>query len=200
MTNRFFYILLTVIASAFDVVATEPVKQKNSVEHKVTEDLYSDAFSMPSIVTAAGMELLMSDDRGNSVVVDDMIEFAKKHMGTRYRRGGKSPAGFDCSGFTSYVFDQFGYKLGSSSRDQYLQGEPIEKEAVMPGDLLFFNGRSIGLRVGHVGIAIDSDPETGVVTFIHAAIAGGIRIDKTSAPYYSRRYLGARRVICPSQK
>ena len=139
------------------------------------------------IVPAAGMEVL--DDIDNSeaaIMAADMIEFAKKYLGTRYVRGGKSPKrGFDCSGFTSYVFSQFGYSLGASSGDE-----------VSKGDLLFFTGRnSRNRRVGHVGIAIDNNPVTGEITFIHAAISGGIRIDRISAPYYAARFIGARRVL-----
>ena len=63
------------------------------------------------IVPAAGMELLDDLGGGNSDMVADMISYAKKFMGTRYVRGGKSPKGFDCSGFTGYVFRQFGYNL-----------------------------------------------------------------------------------------
>lgn len=149
------------------------------------------------IVPAAGMELLEDiDDSETSVMVADMISYAKKFLGTRYVRGGKSPKGFDCSGFTSYVFSQFGYSLKASSAAQYGQGEKLSRDEVCPGDLLFFTGRnSRSGRVGHVGIALSNDPETGEITFIHAAISGGIRIDRISAPYYSARYMGARRVM-----
>ncbi len=129
-------------------------------------------------------------------MIADMISYAKKFIGTRYVRGGKSPKGFDCSGFTSYVFKQFGYSLSASSAAQYNQGDKIERDEVMTGDLLFFTGRnSRSGRVGHVGIAIDNNPETGEITFIHAAISGGIRIDRISAPYYAARFIGAKRVF-----
>ena len=149
------------------------------------------------IIPAAGMELL--EDVDNSVdaaMLSDMIAYAKKFIGTRYVRGGKSPKGFDCSGFTSYVFRQFGYDLNSSSSSQYCQGKKISRDEVSAGDLLFFTGRnSRSGRVGHVAIAIDNNPETGEITFIHAAISGGIRIDRISAPYYAARFIGARRVL-----
>ncbi len=149
------------------------------------------------IVPAAGMEVI-EDVEGddNAEMLADMIAYAKKFIGTRYVRGGKSPKGFDCSGFTSYVFRQFGFSLNASSSAQYGQGEKIERDEISAGDLLFFTGRnSRSGRVGHVGIAIGNNPETGEVTFIHAAISGGIRIDRISAPYYSARYIGARRVM-----
>lgn len=152
------------------------------------------------IVPAAGMELLGdiddADNADNALMIADMISYAKRFIGTRYVRGGKSPKGFDCSGFTSYVFDQFGYSLSRSSAGQYGQGVKLSRDEVAAGDLLFFTGRnSRSGRVGHVGIALSNDPETGEITFIHAAISGGIRIDRISAPYYASRYIGARRVM-----
>lgn len=148
------------------------------------------------IVPAAGMELLNDLGGGNSDMVADMIAYAKKFMGTRYVRGGKSPKGFDCSGFTGYVFRQFGYNLNASSAAQATQGVQIKREEAEPGDLLFFTGRnSRSGRVGHVGIVIDNDAVTGEITFIHASVSSGISIDRVSAPYYAKRFLSVRRVL-----
>lgn len=128
-------------------------------------------------------------------LIADLLSEANSHLGTRYRRGGKTPKGFDCSGFTGYVFNKIGYRLGASSREQFARdGYKVSDSEVAPGDLLFFKGRSRN-SVGHVGIAISADHSTGDITFIHSATSGGIRIDHTSAPYYRARYLGARRVI-----
>ncbi|MDE5635013.1 MAG: C40 family peptidase [Muribaculaceae bacterium] len=127
-------------------------------------------------------------------LVADLLNEASQHMGIRYVRGGKTPKGFDCSGFTSYVFRQFGYSLSASSKGQFGQGVEINPEDVRPGDLLFFKGRN-SRTVGHVAIAVNNDPESGDISFIHAAVKGGIRIDRVSTPYYSKRYIGARRVI-----
>ena len=130
----------------------------------------------------------------NMQLIADLLDEAHKHIGTGYRRGGKTPKGFDCSGFTGYVFRQFGMQLGASSRDQYLQGLEISNDEIQPGDLLFFKGRS-ARQVGHVGIAVKNDPKTGEITFIHSATSGGVRLDRVSAPYYSKRFMGARRII-----
>lgn len=149
------------------------------------------------IVPAAGMEILgdIDDSSADLAMVDDMLKYAYKFIGVRYVRGGKSPKGFDCSGFTSYVYRQFGYSLSPSSSTQFTQGHKVSRGELQPGDLVFFTGRSSRSgRVGHVGIAVDADPVSGEVTFIHAA-RGGIQVDRLSAPYYASRYLGARRVI-----
>lgn len=149
------------------------------------------------IVPAAGMELLSEPGQSeeSAALTADMLGFAKRFMGTRYVHGGRSPKGFDCSGFTSYVYANFGYTLSPSSSVQSTQGRKVKRKEVQPGDLLFFTGRaSRSGRVGHVGIAISADPVSGEITFIHAA-RSGIRIDKLSAPYYAARFLSARRVL-----
>lgn len=208
-------------AAAFTAVADEPSLAVKAAPDK-PEWLDPDNMTFASvqktnafqIVPAAGVEILDHDEEPiepaqgfqealaqfedeTSAMITDMIGYAKKFIGTRYRRGGKSPkGGFDCSGFTSYVFDQFGIRLNNNSGSQFTQGTPVERMEVEPGDLVFFKGSaSRSSRVGHVGIAIDNNPETGEITFIHAATSGGIRIDKVTTPYYRARYLGARRVI-----
>lgn len=129
-------------------------------------------------------------------MVADILDYAKSFLGRPYLRGSKGPKAFDCSGFTSYVFKNFDIGLNASSSSQYGQGEGIDITEVRPGDLLFFGGRQgSNKRVGHVALAVDVDDD-GTVTFIHASTGGGIRYDKyPDGGYYSRRYIGARRVI-----
>lgn len=128
--------------------------------------------------------------------VGDMIDYAKTLIGTRYRRGGMSPDGFDCSGFTGFVFDRFGYKLNRTSRDQYTQGEEVAADDLQPGDLVFFTGRRRNGRVGHVGIVVGVDRERRSIEFIHSSTSRGVRIDSyPDGGYFSKRYIGARRII-----
>lgn len=131
------------------------------------------------------------------VLVNDMLDMARTFMGVRYRYGGTTPKGFDCSGFTSYMFSQYGYDLKRTSREQYnCNGELVDRYQVQPGDLIFFTGRnSRSNRVGHVGIVIDGDPVTGEITFIHSATSSGITIDTTNDPYFSKRFVAVKRVI-----
>lgn len=137
----------------------------------------------------------LDEDARRQSRAQDIITYAHRFLGRPYRRGGKGPNAFDCSGFTSYVFRHFDTRLGASSRDQYLQGEAVATSDVRPGDLLFFSTRRAGKTVGHVGIAVDVD-DAGKISFIHAAIRGGIRVDTyPDGGYYSHHYIGARRVI-----
>ncbi len=120
---------------------------------------------------------------------ENIVEFAKQYLGYDYVAAGKSPSsGFDCSGFTYYVYGQFGYNLGGSSGSQAGAGEEVPESKMEPGDLLIFNDSS-NSRVGHVGIYI------GDGEFIHAANPSrGVVIDDVDSSYYSQRFVSARRL------
>ena len=123
--------------------------------------------------------------------IKELLDYATTFKGTRYRSGASSPKGFDCSGFTSYVFSKFGYSLTRSSRSQINDGEKVEKNNLKPGDLVFFNGRAVGKRIGHVGIVTEVDSAKGQFKFIHASNSRGVTVSTSEEPYYKRRYVGA---------
>lgn len=127
--------------------------------------------------------------------INEIIDFSKQFIGLPYRRGSKGPKSFDCSGFTSFVFKNFGYKLGSSCVTQVKQGIKIEAEELKTGDLIFFKGRNIkSKRVGHVGIVVSND-EDGNITFIHAC-RRGVKIDELNkSSYYKPRYVTGLRIF-----
>ncbi len=131
-----------------------------------------------------------------SALQSELVDFASSFIGTRYRHGAKGPKAFDCSGFTSYVFKNFGMNLSSSSSAQGVQGRKINKEEVMVGDLMFFSGRRGGKNIGHVGMVVDVDELTGKIKFIHAATSQGVVIQSfPDNGYYSQRFLQFRRVL-----
>ncbi len=112
----------------------------------------------------------------SQTMLKDLLCEAHRHLGKPYSRGSKGPSAFDCSGFSSYVYSQFGISLGASSRDQYLQGDPIERKELREGDLVFFTGRRGGGPIGHVGIVVSADNDTGTFRFIHASNTQGISV------------------------
>ena len=120
----------------------------------------------------------------------EVVEYAKQYLGYKYVAGGSSPSiGFDCSGFTIYVYKHFGISLNRSSRDQIKNGVAVSKNNLQPGDILIFNGSS-NTSIGHVGIYVGGND------FIHAANSReGVIITSLSSSYYQKRYVGARRVI-----
>jgi cell wall-associated NlpC family hydrolase len=119
-----------------------------------------------------------------------MLDTALQLRGSPYRNGGSGPDGFDCSGFTQYVFGQHALHLPRETRDQFRIGESIRRRDVAPGDLLFFTTSARG--ASHVAIAINDDE------FVHApSSTGTVRIERLSSTYWSRRFLGARRITPP---
>lgn len=119
-----------------------------------------------------------------------VVEYAKQYLGYKYVSGGASPStGFDCSGFTTYVYKHFGISLNRSSKDQIKNGVAVEKSDLQPGDLVVFNNDA-NTKIGHVGIYI------GDGNFIHASNpSDGVKITTLLSGYYKQRYVGARRVI-----
>ncbi len=125
---------------------------------------------------------------------DTLITYAKSFMGDRYRRGGTSEKGFDCSGFTMMVFRKYGIKLPHTSAGQSFMGVEVPKKLISKGDLLFFRGRNSRRRgIGHVGIVISEKGEP--VQFIHSSSSSGVRIDRLDAEYYRKRFMKATRVL-----
>lgn len=129
----------------------------------------------------------------SSQMINDLLVEAKKHIGKKYVHGTHGPNTFDCSGFTSYVYKQFGFNISPGSRMQYTQGTPVARNDLRKGDLVFFTSRSSGKNVGHVGIVWEADNEKGTFKFIHASIRG-VRISDFEG-YYVPRYIGAKRII-----
>jgi len=124
----------------------------------------------------------------SSRVSGSLIETAKSNLGIRYRWGGTSRGGFDCSGFVSWVYAKHGVKLPRTSIQQSTHGAAVPKSSLATGDLVFFKTTRSN-RVSHVGIYI------GGGKFIHASSGtGSVTISSLNDGYYSKRYAGARRV------
>ena len=110
------------------------------------------------------------------------------YLGVPYVWAGRSPSGFDCSGFIYFVFDQLGYGLPRMADGQFEVGIPVSRNALQPGDLVFFSTYEPG--PSHVGIYLGNDQ------FIHASSgAGYVTVTSLGNPYHRDRYIGARRII-----
>jgi cell wall-associated NlpC family hydrolase len=116
-----------------------------------------------------------------------LIETALAFRGAPYRNGGSDPTGFDCSGFTQYVFARLGVALPREVHDQYKIGKKIKLDDIAAGDLVFFH--TVERGASHVGIVIADDQ------FVHAPSSKGVvRVEHLSSSYWSRRFVGARRI------
>lgn len=129
-------------------------------------------------------------------VADAIIKEAGRHLGKPYLYGGNGPQSFDCTGFTCYVFNKFGYKLSRSSADQAHDGREVRGgyEKFQKGDIIIFGGRNSKKTPGHVGIFIAADSLAKSFTFIHAS-SSGVTISHIDEPYYAQRFIGVRRIL-----
>ena len=193
-----------VIAGSVFAVNAEKAKTTRSMHSKIHQEQLANVKKSGMDATVIGKMLKEDIDKRESAVldkmssesskmIDDLLKEANKHIGKPYRSGMKGPKAFDCSGFSSYVYRQFGYSLSPCSRTQYTEGVKVDRKSLRKGDLVFFTSRSSGKNVGHVGIVVSADNATVKFRFIHASIKG-VKIDECQG-YYEGRYIGARRII-----
>ena len=131
------------------------------------------------------------NNSNQSSLGQEIVEYAKQYLGYPYVYGGAGSSSFDCSGFTMYVYKNFGYSLSHSARAQSKMGTYVEKENLQPGDLVFFLDYETMDDIGHCGIYI------GDGNFIHASSGTGycVKISTLLSGSYDRRYATARRLI-----
>ena len=111
-----------------------------------------------------------------------VVGIAESYLGTPYVWGGASPSGFDCSGFTMYVYSKVGVSLPHNAAAQHGYGSPVARSDLQPGDLVFFDG------LGHVGLYVGGN------TFIHAPHTGDVVKYSSISGWYASTYVGARRL------
>jgi peptidoglycan DL-endopeptidase CwlO len=162
--------LLSSIRSEIERLKREEAARQQRLEAAARERISS---STPSTTPSAGG----NPGGGYSGVVG----IAMQYLGVPYQWGGASPSGFDCSGFTMYVYAQVGVSLPHNAAMQYSMGSPVGREFLQPGDLVFFNG------LGHVGIYIGGNQ------MIHAPHTGDVVKISTLTGWYASTYVGARR-------
>jgi|GEM_PF-262608 len=150
------------------------------------------AYTRPiaNAVGGAEVEGLISNftqDERLLTLAEEICEYAKTFIGVPYVYGGSLPeTGFDCSGFTKYVYAQFGIEI--PRMQQYNAGTRVAKEDLRPGDLVFFN--TTGNTISHVGMYI------GYGQFIHAPTTGKtVCITELDSEYYTTRYICATRIL-----
>jgi len=116
-----------------------------------------------------------------------MFHFIEDWWSTRYRYGGSTKKGIDCSALTGLLFSSvYGLTLPRTAKDQYNSSEKISREDMKEGDLVFFNTRG---GVSHVGVYLAND------YFVHASVSNGVTISSLNEDYYSKKYIGSGRLI-----
>ena len=107
---------------------------------------------------------------------------AQSFLGVPYVWSGVTPSGFDCSGLVTYVYGRLGVDLPHNAAQQYRLGTPVDRDDLIPGDLVFFD------RLRHNGIYV------GDGRFVHATTPGGVKLARLGDDWFRQRWVGARRL------
>ena len=177
-------------------VNAQNVKSAHAKAHKDLLANHKSKIEQRSIEEMVENDIISREHNMNSetaILIDDLLKEARKHIGKKYVHATHGPNTFDCSGFSYFVFKQFGYDLSPAVRYQYTLGKKIDRKEARKGDLIFFTSRSSGSNAGHVGIITEIDRATGEISFIHASLKG-VKISKVEG-YYANRFIGIKRVI-----
>jgi cell wall-associated NlpC family hydrolase len=129
----------------------------------------------------------------SSKEIKNIINYAQSFEGTRYKYGGTTKKGMDCSGLVVTAFNKENIALPRTTGDLSKRGEWIDVKDVQEGDLLFFATKKNSRRVNHVGIVTKSRP--GYVEFIHSTTSRGVITSKLSERYWYLAYVQARRML-----
>jgi LysM repeat protein len=153
-------------------------------EPKTHTAILSQAFSRTEIEE----ELMQAPEYEEHGMKDRLILFAKRLLDIPYRFGGNSLLGIDCSAYVQKVYGLIGINIPRSARQQFIEGDPVEKEELSIGDLVFF--RTYASFPSHVGIYLGNN------LFIHASSRSKkVTIDSLDTPYYLKRFIGAKRLL-----
>ena len=122
-----------------------------------------------------------------------IIDYAKQFEGVKYRFGGTTRKGMDCSGLVYESFNAYNIQLPRISRDMAKRGKKISLNTVIPGDLLFFKTKNKRNAINHVGLVIASS--TVNIKFIHVTTSKGVIISSLSENYWNNSFAEARRIL-----
>jgi cell wall-associated NlpC family hydrolase len=147
------------------------------------------------IVTSVA--LFFSIQVGSVFAETPLSQAVNDGLGSPYKSGGSTKKGFDCSGYTSFVFEKFGIDLPHQSKSQAGLGTTVSQDELRAGDLVFFDTDGYvskdGSGISHVGVYV------GDGKFYHSASNKGVSINKLSEAYYVKTYITAKRILSDEQ-
>lgn len=122
-----------------------------------------------------------------------LLETASSYEGTKYRFGGTTVAGMDCSGLVFTSYKKINISLPRTSKNMFGEGEEVKLEEVKKGDLLFFDIDKFEGKVNHVGMVTSN--EKGEIYFIHSTTEKGVIITSIKESYWEKAFIGAKRIL-----
>ena len=186
---------LALVTLLFGCATHSPVSQQEQQQQaQYSSKAQSSALFQEELATEKELaEFADSKPYQLPVLADSILERGMSLIGTRYRFGGTSEAGFDCSGFIGYLFrEEAGMNLPRSTREMINVDAPlVARNKLQPGDLLFFATNGRRGRVSHAGIYLGDDQ------FIHSSSrrSGGVRVDSLGDSYWSKTFIEAKRAL-----
>jgi cell wall-associated NlpC family hydrolase len=171
---------------------TFPVKTssvKTSSKAKVKSRKLRKGIGIELFTPLAFKYAILLDVPVEKVADDRLLEVLDHWYGTRYRYGGETRKGIDCSAFTqAFILSYLDHKLPRTADEQYKECKHIKKKKLRQGDLVFFKTRGPKGAISHVGVYLVND------RFVHSAASTGVRISKLNDDYYREKYAGAGRI------
>ncbi|SDZ01321.1 C40 family peptidase [Pseudomonas sp. NFIX28] len=185
---------LALVTLLFGCATHSPVSQQEQQQVQNSSKAQSSTVFQEELATEKELaEFADSKPYQLPVLADSILERGMSLIGTRYRFGGTSEAGFDCSGFIGYLFrEEAGMNLPRSTREMINVDAPlVARNKLQPGDLLFFATNGRRGRVSHAGIYLGDDQ------FIHSSSrrSGGVRVDSLGDSYWSKTFIEAKRAL-----
>ncbi|NHN31999.1 C40 family peptidase [Paenibacillus agricola] len=140
---------------------------------------------------ALSLALFCSVHVGSAFAETPLSQAVNDGVGAPYKYSGTTKNGFDCSGYTAFVFAKFDINLPHQSKGQAELGTKVEKDELRPGDLVFF--KTDGVGISHVGVYV------GDGKFYHSATNKGVVVNMLSENYYAKYYVTAKRILSDDQ-
>jgi cell wall-associated NlpC family hydrolase len=195
MKRHLFYLFIVFISFS----SCKSAKQTKSETPKASriiidsnKDLFADKTITSKNINDVNVNSASADVSGSKAF--SIVEYAKQFKGVRYKFGGATKSGMDCSGL---VFESFRYHdiiLPRISRDMAKNGEKIPLSNAGIGDLVFFKTGSRRNEINHVGLVVSKD-ERGNVEFIHSSTSAGVIVSSIAEAYWDKSFVEARRIL-----
>ncbi len=169
-----------------------PIVKKTTKKKEILSVQNKKEIAKKTTINEANESDYVVESSNSSYLVEQLINSGSTKIGSRYKSGGITDEGFDCSGLMYNIFNLYSINLPHSSFDQSKLGTIIDKENCKKGDLIFFktNGRE---RINHVGMIVEITADE--IKFIHSATSSGVIISSTKESYYQKSFAQINRVL-----
>ncbi|OYX27575.1 MAG: hypothetical protein B7Z06_04110 [Flavobacteriales bacterium 32-35-8] len=192
--NKFILFLIIIFSlssckSSKQAISKNPTSSKIVIGTNSNEEVYTDKTITTKTVNTSSSSVNTAFSKAYNIV-----EYAKQFKGVRYRFGGATKAGMDCSGLVFESFRAHDIILPRISRDMAKNGEKIPLSDVGIGDLVFFKTGNRRNDISHVGLVVSSD-EDGNIEFIHSTTSAGVIVSSITESYWDKTFVEARRIL-----